>query len=144
MQFIGVVTQVILKATGLRVGFIIVPSVCHTVSLVELMKQDKASFSFFNIIIYPDFIFRHKLINIIMTSRCKINIKNTPYQSSVDNPDGKTALEFFPQTDMHVFALGKILSVMSYLTEVAAPASLFAFLEIAFLKCFVIGCALFH
>ena len=75
---------------------IVVPTLRHQISLVQLMEQDKRTLRFCQVVVDPHFVLRNKLVHIVMSTFSEINIKYTSHKTPVDNPDTHRRFKFFP------------------------------------------------
>jgi hypothetical protein len=96
MQFIRMMTAAVFDATGFCVCLLIRPTCSHAIALVQLMQKNISSFLLDDRVIDPYFLFRNKLIDIVVTAGGEINIKYAAHQSSIDDPDRQTVFQLLP------------------------------------------------
>jgi hypothetical protein len=84
MQFIGMVATAKLEPAGLGVRPAAGHPAGHTIAFVQ---QHKTAFLIGDGVVDSDFTRGHKFVDMIMTTRGEVNIKNTAHASTIDDPD---------------------------------------------------------
>ena len=111
MEFVRVVSASKLQAAGLRVSLAVRNTGLHLVALVQLVKKHKAPLLLCDRVIYPDLRFGYEFIDVIVSSRSKVYVKNAPHDSTIDDPDMDTILQSLPKTFMNGMRVRQLLAV---------------------------------
>lgn len=126
------VPEVIFQPTGLRVGLAVWPAFRHQVSLVQFVEEHITALRFFNGIINPNFTLRNKLIHVIVAAFGEVNVKYTPHQSPVDNPDAYAIFESLPEAFMNLARVRQLLSAVGESPDIPGPAAFLSFRAVGF------------
>ncbi len=108
---------------------------CHAVALVELMQEDISALGLFYGIVDPDFILGYEFIDVIVAAGCKVDVKDAPDQTAVDDPNAKAAFKGLPQPLMHVLARRQLLAVMGHFPEIACAPPLLPLFSVSLDEC---------
>lgn len=54
---------------------------------MELVKQDIRPLDFLEVIVYPHFVMRYELIDVVVSPLGKVDIEHAPHETTVDDPD---------------------------------------------------------
>jgi hypothetical protein len=143
VEFVWMMPAMVLELAGIIVCLAVRPSLCHEVSLVELVEQDVRALNLFEVIVDPHFVVRHELIDVIMSSFGKINIKHAPDETAIYDPDIHSRLECFPEFDVHLGRISEATTILDPL-DVTGLFTLRSLLFIGRFKRVVIGDSLLH
>lgn len=144
MQLVWVMSAAAFKQAGFGVGLVVGPAGSHSISLVKFVEEDVAAFELFDIIIYPDFVIRHKFIYVVVSAGGKVDIEDTANEAAVDNPDTDTVFEFFPESLVNLPAVGQLPASVSQPVQVTCPAAFTTFDAVGFDESLVVGDTLCH
>jgi hypothetical protein len=144
MKFIGMVARVKLEFAGLGMRLAVWRAAGHSIAFVQFVQQHKTSFLFADGIVNPDFTLGHKFVDVIMPPRRKVNIENTAYESTIDNPDTDTVLQFLPQAFMHGTRIRQLPTAMGRFPDIAGAAPFPAFHAVCFNQCLLVWHPLSH
>src|SRR5512136_2358522 len=101
MEFVRVVSASKLQAAGISVSQAVWNTGLHLVPLVQLVKKHKGSLLLRDRVIYPNLPFRYEFINVIVSSRREVDVKNAPHESTIYDPDMDTILQRLPNSFMN-------------------------------------------
>ena len=86
----------VFKGAGFCMCLIIGPSLCHTVTFMQFVYQDVATFRFFNCIVDPNLVFGYEFVYMVMPAFGKIDIVNAADKTAIDYPHADSVLQLLP------------------------------------------------
>jgi hypothetical protein len=144
MKLVRVVPATKFQLAGFSMRFAVWKAFRHFIPLVQLVEEYKATLILHNRIINPDFVFRHKFIDVIMTSSGEVDIKDASYESTIYDPYIDAILQPLPEIFMNGMPIRQLLAMVGYFGYITCAATFFTFDEISLNQGPIVWGALAH
>src|SRR2546428_1852483 len=129
VQFGRMIAVVPFASTRFRVRIIVLPSLGHEVSLVQLVEHDESLLLLMDIVVDPQLVVRNVLIHVLMSAFGEFDVIHAADETALDEPDLQPVRKNFPQPVMDGGGLRQFLSAL-YFSQIPGPDALFTLVRV--------------